>query len=108
MTILDSGFLMENGGSCLPVPPEEEGRVVAELYRESEARLKEGDVFYVLSSKYVVVVLLASLFFFFLVLFGLFGVIGALPGSMARGLWVVVVWPCADLDGSWIGCGVWG
>lgn len=84
MTILDSGFLMENGGSCLPVPPEEEGRVVAELYRDSEALLKEGDVFYVLSSKYVVVVVLVS--------FGLFGVTGAL----------------CDLDGSWIDCGVWG
>lgn len=54
--------------------------MVAELYRESEARLKEGDVFYVLSSKYVVVVLVSLFIFYFyfifLVLFGLFGVIG--------------------------------
>lgn len=74
MTILDSGFLMENGGSCLPVPPEEEGRVVAELYRESEARLKEGDVFYVLSSKYVVVVLVSLFIFIFILFFWFFSV----------------------------------
>lgn len=66
------------------MPPEEEGRVVAELYRQSEARLKQGDVFYVLSGKYVVPRPCFSPF-------ALFGVAGAMCDSMVvwvdRGVW---------------------
>ncbi|KAF7828086.1 ubiquitin carboxyl-terminal hydrolase 9 [Senna tora] len=52
MTIADSGCLMDNGGSCLPHPPEEENRIVAELMRESELNLKEGNLYYVISNRW--------------------------------------------------------
>lgn len=58
MTIPDSGFMMENGSSCLPCPPEEENRVVKDLMNKSEANLKEGNLYYVISNRY-------SLYFFF-------------------------------------------
>ncbi|KAK4795653.1 hypothetical protein SAY86_027979 [Trapa natans] len=52
MTIPDSGFLMDDGASCLPIPPEEEKRIVNELMEKSERNLKEGNVYYVVSSRW--------------------------------------------------------
>lgn len=52
MTIPDSGFMMENGSSCLPCPPEEENRVVKDLMNKSEANLKEGNLYYVISNRW--------------------------------------------------------
>ncbi|KAL3742844.1 hypothetical protein ACJRO7_018193 [Eucalyptus globulus] len=52
MTIPDSGFMMDNGGSCLPVPPDEERRVVEELTNKSEDNLKEGNLYYVVSNRW--------------------------------------------------------
>lgn len=52
MTIPDSGFMMENGVDCLPLPPEEEYRIVTELTNRSEANLKEGNLYYVVSNRY--------------------------------------------------------
>lgn len=51
MTIADSGFMMENGASCLPHTPEEEKRIIDELARKSEANVKEGNLFYVVSNR---------------------------------------------------------
>lgn len=51
MTIPDSGFMMENGASCLPHPPEEEKRIVTDLMNKSEANLKEGNLYYVISNR---------------------------------------------------------
>lgn len=56
MTIPDSGFMMENGGSCLPHPPEEENRIVRDLMNISENNLKEGNIYYVISNRYFLVV----------------------------------------------------
>lgn len=58
MTIADSGCLMDNGGSCLPHPPEEENRIIAELMKESELNLKEGNLYYVISNRYCLFLLL--------------------------------------------------
>lgn len=53
MTIPDSGLMMmDNGASCLPVPPDEERRVVEELTGKAEANLKEGNVYFVVSNRY--------------------------------------------------------
>ncbi|CAB4310728.1 unnamed protein product [Prunus armeniaca] len=52
MTIADSGFMMENGASCLPHTPEEEKRIIDELARKSEANVKEGNLFYVVSNRW--------------------------------------------------------
>lgn len=52
MTISDTGFMMDNGASCLPVPPDEEKRVVEELTFKSEDNLKEGNVYYVVSIRW--------------------------------------------------------
>ncbi|XP_065858457.1 ubiquitin carboxyl-terminal hydrolase 9-like [Euphorbia lathyris] len=53
MTIADSGCLMENGGSsCLPCTPEEERQIVKELMDEAELDLKEGNLYYVISSRW--------------------------------------------------------
>ncbi|KAE8055031.1 hypothetical protein FH972_011901 [Carpinus fangiana] len=52
MTIPDSGFMMENGASCLPHPPEEEKRIVTDLMNKSEANLKEGNLYYVISNRW--------------------------------------------------------
>ncbi|XP_062025492.1 ubiquitin carboxyl-terminal hydrolase 9-like [Rosa rugosa] len=52
MTIPDSGFMMENEASCLPHTPEEEKRIIDELTRQSEANVKEGNLFYVISNRW--------------------------------------------------------
>lgn len=54
MTVPASGFMMENGGSsCLPLPPDVENRIVTELGKESESNLKEGNLYYVVSNRYL-------------------------------------------------------
>ncbi|XWS50184.1 hypothetical protein CRYUN_Cryun12cG0067200 [Craigia yunnanensis] len=52
MTIPDSGFMMENGVSCLPCTPEEEKNIVTHLRDESERNLKEGNLYFVISSRW--------------------------------------------------------
>ncbi|KAI4326771.1 hypothetical protein L6164_019308 [Bauhinia variegata] len=52
MTITDSRFLIENEGSCLPHPPEEENRIIAELMKDSESNLKEGNLYYIISNRW--------------------------------------------------------
>ncbi|RYQ91432.1 hypothetical protein Ahy_B09g097304 isoform B [Arachis hypogaea] len=52
MTIADSVFPMDNGGSCVPLPPEEENRIVSELIKESELNLREGNLYYVISNRW--------------------------------------------------------
>lgn len=52
MTIRDSPLTTENGGSCLPVAPGEEKRIVEELTKKSEANLKEGNIYYVISNRF--------------------------------------------------------
>ncbi|PKI64379.1 hypothetical protein CRG98_015239 [Punica granatum] len=52
MTIPDSGSMMDDGASCLPIPPEEEYRIVEELTKISECNLKEGNVYYVISNRW--------------------------------------------------------
>ena len=51
MTIPGSGFMVDNGASCLPLTPEEEKRIVKELADKSEANLKEGNLYYVVSNR---------------------------------------------------------
>jgi len=51
MTIADSGFMMENGGSCLPYTPEQEKQIVDDLMNKSESSLKEGNLYYVVSNR---------------------------------------------------------
>ncbi|KAK4797362.1 hypothetical protein SAY86_029688 [Trapa natans] len=43
---------MGDGASCLPIPPEEEKRIVDELMEKSERNLKEGNVYYVVSNRW--------------------------------------------------------
>ncbi|KAF5477969.1 hypothetical protein F2P56_004572 [Juglans regia] len=52
MTIPDSSFMMDNGASCLPHPPEEENRIVTDLMNKSESNLKEGNLYYVISNRW--------------------------------------------------------
>ncbi|TYG42753.1 hypothetical protein ES288_D12G282800v1 [Gossypium darwinii] len=52
MTIPDSGCVMENGASCLPCTPEEEKKIVTDLRNESERNLKEGNLYFVISSSW--------------------------------------------------------
>ncbi|KAK8585998.1 hypothetical protein V6N13_130524 [Hibiscus sabdariffa] len=52
MTIPDSGFMMENGASCLPCTPEEEKKIITDLKNESERNLKEGNLYFVISSSW--------------------------------------------------------
>ncbi|XP_010538864.1 PREDICTED: ubiquitin carboxyl-terminal hydrolase 10-like [Tarenaya hassleriana] len=52
MTIPDSGFMMDNGVCDLPCTPEEERRIVTELTSESEANLKEGNLYFVISNRW--------------------------------------------------------
>lgn len=52
MTIADSGCLMENGGSCLPCTPDEEKKIVKDLMDEAELDLKEGNFYYIVSTRY--------------------------------------------------------
>lgn len=51
MTILDTGLMMGDGASCLPIPPEEEKRIVEDLMNKSERNLKEGNIYYVISNR---------------------------------------------------------
>ncbi|KAK7269040.1 hypothetical protein RIF29_21755 [Crotalaria pallida] len=48
----DSDFPMDNGASCVPIPPEEENRIVSELVKESELNLKEGNLYFVVSNRW--------------------------------------------------------
>ncbi|XP_019433322.1 PREDICTED: ubiquitin carboxyl-terminal hydrolase 10-like [Lupinus angustifolius] len=52
MTMADSDFPMDNGASCLPIPPEEENRIVSELVKESELNLKDGNLYFVISNRW--------------------------------------------------------
>lgn len=52
MTVADSDFPIDNGASCLPIPPEEEKRIVSELIKKSELNLKEGNLYYVISNRF--------------------------------------------------------
>ncbi|XP_050377387.1 ubiquitin carboxyl-terminal hydrolase 9-like [Argentina anserina] len=52
MTIPDSGFMTENEPNCLPHTPEEEKKIIDELTRQSEANVKEGSLFYVISKRW--------------------------------------------------------
>ncbi|KAL8200955.1 hypothetical protein R6Q57_012294 [Mikania cordata] len=52
MTIPDSGSMMDNESICLPCTPEEEARIVKELTEKAESCLKEGNLYYVISSRW--------------------------------------------------------
>ncbi|KAL0296431.1 UNVERIFIED_CONTAM: Ubiquitin carboxyl-terminal hydrolase 10 [Sesamum radiatum] len=55
MTIPDSSsyhYMMENGSSELPCKPEEEKRIVQELTDKAEANLRDGNLYYVVSSRW--------------------------------------------------------
>ncbi|KAE9612024.1 putative ubiquitinyl hydrolase 1 [Lupinus albus] len=52
MTMPDSDFPMDNGTSCLPIPPDEEIRIVSELIKDSELNMKEGNLYYVISNRW--------------------------------------------------------
>ncbi|KAL1213003.1 putative ubiquitin carboxyl-terminal hydrolase 11 [Cardamine amara subsp. amara] len=53
MTIPDSESMAENIGVCeLPFTPEEERRIVTELIKETEASLKEGNLYFVISNRW--------------------------------------------------------
>ncbi|KAK4423195.1 Ubiquitin carboxyl-terminal hydrolase 10 [Sesamum alatum] len=55
MTIPDSSshhYMMENGSLELPCKPEEEKRIVQELTDKAEANLREGNLYYVVSSRW--------------------------------------------------------
>ncbi|XP_052211604.1 ubiquitin carboxyl-terminal hydrolase 9-like [Diospyros lotus] len=52
MTIPDLGYMMENGAIGIPFTPEEERRIVTDLTNKAESNLKEGDLYYVVSSRW--------------------------------------------------------
>lgn len=53
MTIRDSSVLMmENGGSCLPCTPDEERQIVQDLKNQSELDLKEGNLYFLVSTRW--------------------------------------------------------
>lgn len=52
MTIPDSGYMMENGSIELPCTPEEEKRIVQELTQRAESNLREGNLYYVVSTRW--------------------------------------------------------
>ncbi|KAH9718876.1 ubiquitin carboxyl-terminal hydrolase 10 [Citrus sinensis] len=53
MTIRDSSVLMmENGGSCLPCTPDEERQIVQDLKNQSELDLKEGNLYFLISTRW--------------------------------------------------------
>lgn len=54
MTIPDSGYMMENGSIELPCAPEEEKRIVLELSQRAESNLREGNVYYVVSTRWYI------------------------------------------------------
>lgn len=52
MTIPDSSYMMMDNGSIeLPFSPGEEGRIIQELTNKAESSLREGNLFYVISSR---------------------------------------------------------
>ncbi|KAL3630083.1 hypothetical protein CASFOL_023067 [Castilleja foliolosa] len=55
MTIPDSSgynYMLENGSIELPCKPEEEGRIVQELTAKAESNLREGNLYYIISSRW--------------------------------------------------------
>ncbi|KAK3001689.1 hypothetical protein RJ639_020415, partial [Escallonia herrerae] len=53
MTIADLGYnMMDNGSIELPCAPEEEKRIVEELTNRAEANLKQGNLYYVVSTRW--------------------------------------------------------
>lgn len=52
MTVPDSGFMMDNGSPSLPLTPEEERRIVEDLKQESEKHLKQGNLYFVVSTRW--------------------------------------------------------
>ncbi|GKV04041.1 hypothetical protein SLEP1_g16256 [Rubroshorea leprosula] len=52
MTIPGSGFMMENGCSCLPCTPNDERHIVQDLKNKSELHLKEGNLYYLISTRW--------------------------------------------------------
>ncbi|KAI4343170.1 hypothetical protein MLD38_027704 [Melastoma candidum] len=52
MTIPDSQFMLESGASCLPVPADQERRIVEELASKAQADLREGNLYYVVSNRW--------------------------------------------------------
>lgn len=42
---------MENGSAEMPCTPEEERRIIEELTAKAEANLREGNLYYVISSR---------------------------------------------------------
>ncbi|XP_044486865.1 ubiquitin carboxyl-terminal hydrolase 9-like isoform X2 [Mangifera indica] len=53
MTIRDSSVLMmENAGSCLPCTPDEERQIVQDLTNQSQIHLKEGNLYYLISTSW--------------------------------------------------------
>lgn len=52
MTIPDSGFMMDNGATCLPLTPEEERRIVQDLKDKSEKHLKHGNLYFIVSTRW--------------------------------------------------------
>ncbi|GFS44516.1 ubiquitin-specific protease 9 [Actinidia rufa] len=61
MTILDSGYMTENGGVGIPFTPEEEKRIVLELTNKAEANLEEGNLYYVVSNRAIYLTLVGIL-----------------------------------------------
>lgn len=53
MTIPNSDFMMENGVCDFPSTPEEEKLIVSELTNESENNLKEGNLYFVISKRFL-------------------------------------------------------
>lgn len=51
MTILDSGFIMENESIELPCTPEQEKSIVRELTEKAESNLREGNLYFVVSNR---------------------------------------------------------
>ncbi|CAM8995947.1 unnamed protein product [Rhodiola kirilowii] len=52
MTIADSNFMMESGAICIPCSPDEEKRIIKELIDKSEASLRHGNLYYVVSNRW--------------------------------------------------------
>ncbi|KAH9718878.1 ubiquitin carboxyl-terminal hydrolase 10 [Citrus sinensis] len=44
--------MMENGGSCLPCTPDEERQIVQDLKNQSELDLKEGNLYFLISTRW--------------------------------------------------------
>lgn len=53
MTIPDAGCMMDNGAFGIPITPEEEKRIASQLTQEAESNLKEGNLYYVVSNRWI-------------------------------------------------------